>query len=291
MIPRPRPSHLPLTLLFASTLLLACKSAEQSTNTPQPAEPTQCADKTSPDCQGSAAESFEPIAYAEGEVSPAAKAIVDAEDRSAEDRETDARRHPAELLTFMSVQPGWRVADLAAGGGYTTELLVRSVGPEGTVFAHNTAMVIEKFVSETWPARLARAVNANVVRIDAEWSAPLPEAASDLDMVSLIFSYHDIIAFGGDVASVNAAVFAALKPGGFYVIADHSAVPRSATRDTEKLHRIDEAIVIEQVEAAGFKLDASADFLRAPEDLRDTEVWTVGFNTDRFVLRFVKPAN
>ncbi len=291
MAPRSQPSQRPLAYLFATTLLLACKSTGSSSEPPQPAKPTQCEDKTSPACQDAATKSFEPVAYAAAEVSPAAQAIVDADDRSADDRETDTRRHPGELLTFMGVQPGWRVADLAAGGGYTTELLVRAVGSEGAVFAHNTAMVIEKFVSESWPARLARPVNANVVRIDAEWSAPLPEAASDLDMVSLIFSYHDIIAFGGDVAPVNAAVFAALKPGGFYVIADHSAVPDSGTRDTEKLHRIDEASVIQQVEAAGFRLDASADFLRTPEDLRDTEVWTVGFNTDRFLLRFVKPAN
>lgn len=287
MTRRPRP----LAFLFGTMLLLACKSSEQSTEPPQDPQPTQCDDSGSPDCQGAIAEHFEPVAHTKGEVTPAAQAIVDAEDRTAEDRETDARRHPGELLTFMGVQPGWRIADLAAGGGYTTELLVRAVGPEGAVFAHNTAMVIEKYVSEAWPARLAREVNASVVRIDAEWSAPLPEAASDLDMVSLIFSYHDIIAFKEDIAPVNKAVFAALKPGGFYVIADHSAVPNSGTRDTEKLHRIDEASVIQQVEAAGFKLDASADFLRTPDDLRDTEVWTIGFNTDRFVLRFVKPTD
>jgi predicted methyltransferase len=232
---------------------------------------------------------FETVAYVEGEVSPAAQAVVDADDRTPEDRETDVRRHPAELLTFMGVQPGWKVADLAAGGGYTTELLARAVGAEGQVYSHNTPLIVEKFAGKSWPARLAREINKDVARVEAEWEAPIPAETKDLDLVSLIFSYHDIIAMGDDPGPVNAAVFAALKSGGVYIIADHSAVPGTGTADTEKYHRIDDAAVVAHVEAAGFKLDARADFLRKPDDPRTTQVWKVKFDTDRFILRFVKP--
>ena len=37
------------------------------------------------------------------------------------------------MLTFFGLEPGQKVADLAAGGGYTTELLARAVGPSGVV--------------------------------------------------------------------------------------------------------------------------------------------------------------
>jgi predicted methyltransferase len=93
-----------------------------------------------------------------------AQALVDAADRSDEDRERDARRHPAEFLVFTGVHRGAHVAEIGAGSGYTTELLVRAVGPEGVVYGHNEPAVIEKFLSESWPARLARPGNEKVAR-------------------------------------------------------------------------------------------------------------------------------
>ena len=65
-------------------------------------------------------------------------------------------------------------------------------------------------------------------------------------------------------------------------------------RDVETLHRIEESAVRSEVEKAGFKLAAEADFLRAPDDTRD---WSASprvagekrGTSDRFVLRYVKP--
>lgn len=266
---------IPLVLLLSP----ACSEAPPST----PPEPTRAPAAQDPP-------TFERIPVTPIEVTDAAKAIVDAADRTEDDRKADARRHPGELLTFMGVQPGWKVADLAAGNGYTTELLVRAVGPDGKVYAQNNRAFLEKFVKESWPARLEREVNRDVVRVDREFEEPLPPEAKGLDMVAFMFSYHDVIAYGEDPARTNAAVFEALKPEGIYVIADHSARPRSGTDDTEALHRIDETTLIEQVQAAGFQLLESGDFLRKPDDDRDTVVWKVGFDTDRFVLKFIKPA-
>jgi predicted methyltransferase len=75
-------------------------------------------------------------------VPPASQAIVDAKDRTDADRQLDAGRHPGELLTFLGLRPGMRVAELAAGSGYTTELLARAVGPTGKVWA-NEALFID----------------------------------------------------------------------------------------------------------------------------------------------------
>ena len=182
------------------------------------------------------------------------QAIVAAPDRTEKDREADARRHPVELLQFLNIAPGARVADLGAGGGYTTELLVRAVGPEGVVYAQNNKLTLEKYVKDAWPERLAREVNKKVVRMDLEYEAPFTAEAKDLDLVTFLFSYHDAIVQGVDRAKLNAAVFAALKPGGMYVVADHRAADGSGLLAATSVHRIEAKIIEQEVEAAGFKL-------------------------------------
>src|SRR5262245_31025180 len=131
-------------------------------------------------------------------------AIVEAPDRTDADRALDAGRHPAELLAFVSVGPGDRVADLMAGGGYTTELLVRAVGPTGTVYGQNTPGILERFAAAPWAARLERPVNANVVRLDRELDDPLGPEVRDLDAVTLILTYHDTVGMEVDRAAMNA---------------------------------------------------------------------------------------
>ncbi len=223
-----------------------------------------------------------------GEVDYAA--LVASPDRTDADRETDARRHPAALLAFIGVRHDDRVADLGAGAGHTTELLARAVGPRGIVYAQNSAYALEHFVGESWPARLARPVNANVVRVDQEFADPLPPEAIALDRVTILFSYHDVVVQGGDRHAMNAAVFRSLRPGGVYIVADHRAREGSGLADTERLHRIDAALVRAEIEAAGFDFDAESDLLHDPTDTYDFRVWTRGFRTDRFLMRFRKPA-
>ncbi len=245
-------------------------------------------------CAGSPPpEAAAPAAPAAPAAAPAAPldpaAIVAAPDRTEKDKEADARRHPVELLQFLKIQRGSHVADLGAGGGYTTELLVRAVGPEGVVYAQNNKLTLEKYVKGAWPERLQREINHKVVRMDREYEDPFVPEAKDLDLVTLLFSYHDVIAQGGDRAKLNAAVFAALKPGGRYVIADHRAADGSGLAAADSVHRIEPSIVEKEVEAAGFKLAETADFLKDPKDDHKEPSYKVGFNTDRFLLAFVKP--
>lgn len=218
------------------------------------------------------------------------RALVAAEDRSEEDRATDARRHPAEFLLLTGVARGASVADIGAGGGYTAELLARAVGPEGTVYGHNTPRVIEKYVAESWPARLAKPVNQRIVRVDREFEAPLPDAAVDLDLVTMVFVYHDAPLYDADRAALLRHLFGALRPGGALVLVDHHAAAGAPVDETAAtLHRIDEAVVRRELEAAGFRLDASADFMRNPDDPRDAPFFEMEQPTDAFVHRWVKP--
>ncbi len=113
-----------------------------------------------------------------------------------------------------------------------------------------------------------------------------PEAASNaLDLVTLMFNYHDFA--NVDRAAMNRAIFSALKPGGLYVIADHSGRPGTGMSEYNTLHRIEESFLRKEVEAAGFQLVAEGGFLRHPNDPRDQE--NPPFPKDEFVLKYRKP--
>jgi predicted methyltransferase len=224
----------------------------------------------------------------------APQAIVAAPDRTEADRKLDAGRKPVEFLRFLAVTPGMKVAELFAGGGYTTELLARAVGPSGVVYGQNTPFVLQRFAEKPWSERLKRPVNARVVRVDRELDDPLPPEARDLDLVVSNIIYHDTVWQGVDRAKMNAAIHAALKPGGRYVICDSSAKEGSGAAAAKTLHRIDEALVRSEVTAAGFQLVATADFLRNPQDTRDWNSSPMAAGerrgtSDRFCLAFRKP--
>jgi predicted methyltransferase len=131
----------------------------------------------------------------------------------------------------------------------------------------------------------------NIVAVVQKYDNPVPAelASSALDLVTLMFNYHDLAYQPVDRAQMNKSIFAALKPGGTYVIADHAAKAGTGTSVASTLHRIEEAFVVREVEAAGFRLVASADFLRNPNDPRDRNTPDPPMPKDEFVLKFVKP--
>lgn len=220
-----------------------------------------------------------------------AAALVAADDRTEEDRKRDARRKPATFLAFTGVKAGDRVADLGASSGYTAELLARAVGPEGTVYGHNTPYVLEKYVSESWPARLARPAMKGVVRVDRELVSPLPPEVKDLDLITMIYVYHDTLFSGVDRVAMNAALLSALKPGGSLVIVDNTAKPGGDPKEiAETIHRMDPALLRAELEAAGFAFAAEADFLSVPEDPKTEAFFKRDGPTDSFVHRYTKPA-
>jgi predicted methyltransferase len=244
-------------------------------------------------CAGSARQAPAIVETSSGDPTPRAREIVDAPDRTAEDRQLDPRRRPAELLTFLGVTPGARVGELVAGGGYTAELLARAVAPNGVVYAENPAFIL-RTGEQVWRERLARPAMKTVVRVDRELEDPFPPEAKDLDLVVLNLVYHDTVWLGVDRGKMNRAIFAALKKGGRYVVIDHSARRGSGLADVKTLHRVDEATVRAEVADAGLVLQTADSFLRNPADMRDWNASPEAAGTrrgtsDRFALAFVKP--
>jgi predicted methyltransferase len=230
-----------------------------------------------------------PTALADEGKAPDYQAIVAAPDRSDGDRQTDERRAPARMLAFTGVREGMKVLDMEANAGYSTELLARAVGPTGTVWAQDPASIIERFVKDKFDNRAKGPAMKNVVHVIREFDDPIPPDVSGLDMITFFYAYHDVTYMPIDRARMNAAMFKALKPGGVLVIADHSAKPGEGTTVAKTLHRIEEATLKQEIEAAGFRLVAEGDFLRHPEDPRDDKVFKPAVPVDNFVLKYRKP--
>jgi predicted methyltransferase len=206
-----------------------------------------------------------------------------------DDAQDDARRHIAEIMAYSGVKPGDTVLELVPGSGYWTRVFSHIVGPEGKVYLA-VPEPMEKY-SEKTKALPDELSNTELLMQPADaLSAP-----TQVDLVFTAQNYHDYPdEFMGptDPAILNAAVFQALKPGGIYLVIDHSAEEGSGLRDTESLHRIDPAIVRQQVIAAGFEYMGESDVLRNEADDRTLKVFdpAVRGHTDQFVFNFRKPA-
>lgn len=250
--------------------------------------------------------------------------IVASPDRSTADRSNDVRRHPAELLAFIGVRPGWTALDVSTGGGYTTELLARAIGPSGVVYAQSqprdpnrvapapaapeggaaptaaapasaaprpARSTAEVLADRERTMQAAGVAAARIVYVGQRFDNPVPApmAEGGLDLVTLMFNYHDFGFMGVDRAQLNHAVFRALKPGGVYVVADHAGRPGTGISESGTLHRIEESFLRSEVEAAGFRLADAGGFLRNPNDPRDRNTPEPPQPKDEFVLKFVKP--
>jgi predicted methyltransferase len=242
---------------------------------------------------------FGVIAFAAGgpspDISAALAAAVADSSRPDSDTTRDADRKPEETLAFSGIKPGDQVADYAASSGYFTRLFSSVVGSKGHVYAVEPTAF---FKFESFPKAVAElqgyAVahpNVTVTTAAALEGLRFPER---LDLFWISRNYHDLHdKFMGpvDTAAFNKAVYEALKPGGFYVVLDHSAAPGAAADVTETLHRIEASTVRREVEAVGFKFDSENSILANPADPRTAKVFdqTIRGHTDQFILKFRKP--
>jgi hypothetical protein len=228
------------------------------------------------------------------------KQIVASPDRSAADRTNDQRRKPEQMLVFIGIRPGITALDLSAAGGYTTELLARTIGPSGNVYgqsrprdpsrAPTPPAAPEGNSNPTLPSaaappaapagaprpspdaladrdsalRSAGIKAAPITAVVRPFENPIPPELAEFDLVTLMFNYHDLGHLGVDRAAMNRA-------------------------EAGTLHRVEEAFLRKEVEAAGFKLAAEGDFLRNPNDPRDKNTPDPPQPKDEFVLKFVKP--
>ncbi len=197
-----------------------------------------------------------------------------------------------EVIAFMGVKPGQRVADIVAGR--FVRALSQAVGPKGKLYAVIPAEVVKahpEVVAGLNKTAADPAYPNIVVSTPPVNAMDLPKG---LDAVFIRQNYHDLYdKFMGpaDVPAFNKAVFAALKPGGVYVILDHADAPGTGLTGTEGRHRIEEARVKEDVLAAGFKLDGESSILANPSDDHSKFVFhpSIRGKTDQFLLRFKKP--
>jgi predicted methyltransferase len=194
-----------------------------------------------------------------------------------------------EVVAFIGLKKGDKVADIVAGR--LTASLAQAVGPSGKVYAVETAELVKVHPEALVHMKALASQSPNVIVSEDPVASPLP---SGLDAVFIRQNYHDLYdKFMGpaDVAGFNKAVFAALKPGGVYVVLDHAAMAGSGISATETLHRIDPARVKADMLAAGFKLDGESSILANKADDHTKNVFdpSVRGHTDQFLFRFKKP--
>jgi predicted methyltransferase len=225
---------------------------------------------------------------ARAQATPDYAALIAAPDRSDADREADKRRDPLPLLKFAGPAPGMKVLDMGAGGGYSTELMARAVAPNGKVYGQFPADGFQKAI-DNFNARLKTSAMSDAAADFRPFDDPIPPDVSDLDLITFLFYYHDTTYMNVDRAAMDRKMFAALKPGGYLVLADHSAAAGADISVGKSLHRIDEAIVRKELEAAGFKFVAAGDFWRVPGDTRDFSSNRPPSPVDAFVLKYQKP--
>jgi predicted methyltransferase len=223
-------------------------------------------------------EAATPVLRAPPEVAePAAAEAIRSGAREDQYIELDRGRHPREVLAFAGAGPGMTVLEWRGALGYYTELLSRAVGPRGKVY-------VTGIVNQSMVGRLG---NVEVVAEDAR---ELHDATVDLVFTHL--NYHDLVVQKVDRVVLLGSAARVLKAGGALVVIDHAASPGSGVRDAVRLHRIDEQLVRAELETAGFRFDASSEVLRRPNDRHELFIMDprVRGRTDRFVLRYVRPA-
>jgi predicted methyltransferase len=230
---------------------------------------------------------------AAGNPSSIAAAVADS-NRPDADKLRDANRKPAQTLEFLGVKPGEQVAELLPGGGYFTRIFSKAVGPSGHVYAlvpqppANAPADMPDLASKV-KAIAADPNYANVTVVIQPLSklvTPTP-----VDLVFTAQNYHDLHNFPVDVVAFNRTILGSLKPGGLYVVLDHSAPAGSGLADTKTLHRIDADVVKQEVTAAGFEFVGASDVLANAGDSRTAMVFDASIRgkTDQFILKFRKP--
>jgi predicted methyltransferase len=211
------------------------------------------------------------------------------------DTKRDADRKPAEMMEFAGVKPGMTVVDFLPGGGYFTRIFSKAVGAKGTVYAVSGPPRVSNDPAKPAPTPAQDVIAAdpnyaNVKSIHAALTSGvvIPTKA---DVVWTSQNYHDVKNVPNiDMLAFDKSIFEALKPGGVFIVLDHVANPGDPN-STKTLHRIDPAVVKQEVTAAGFKYEGESSVLKNPTDdhtkgIRDG--FTQG-QTDQFVYKFRKP--
>ncbi|CAH1904875.1 Methyltransferase [Candidatus Nitrotoga sp. HW29] len=204
--------------------------------------------------------------------------------RTNEDKRADASRKPVEFLQFTRVQPGMQVLDIATGNGYTAQLLALVVGNTGKIWAQGDQQ------RPAFIKQLTDHPQLNIVPVIRPSEDPVPKNVSGLDLITNIMNYHNSSYLSVTRRiKLNQRLFKALKSGGYLIVIDHSTQAGTDIVSAKRLHRINQAIVLEEIQKAGFRLEQENNFLRNPSDPRNQAYFNMEIPTDKFAFRFVKP--
>ncbi len=211
---------------------------------------------------------------------------IESPSRPAEQKARDANRKPAELLKLSGVKPGDHIVEFASFGQYFTSFLSDIAGPKGSVNMYDLPYT-DKRAGDASRTFVAGHPNCKYDLVDYN-AVELPQ---NMDIVFMVLYYHDLSLNNIDTGALNAKILKALKPGGVFFVVDHNAAPGSGRHDTKALHRIDPALIKQEVTAAGFELVAQSDMLARPSDDHTKLVFAPGLRgqTDQSVFKFRKP--
>jgi predicted methyltransferase len=210
------------------------------------------------------------------------------------DTKRDADRKPAEMLEFAGVKPGMTVVDLIPGGGYFTRIFSKAVGPKGVVYAVYPPPRPSADPAKPTPTPAAETIAADPAysNVKALKTSPASFAVpTKADVVWTSQNYHDLHNVPNlDMAAFNKGVYDSLKPGGVFIVLDHVGAAGDPAI-THTVHRIDPAVVKQEVTAAGFKFEGESPVLRNAADDHTKAVFDPSLrgHTDQFVYKFRKP--
>jgi len=238
---------------------------------------------------------FSGLAFADGHT--AIEQAVANGARPNDDQQRDADRRPDQVLEFFEIEPGMRVLDIFAGGGYYAEILSYVVGDQGEVILYNNGGW-DGFVGAGVNERLAQNRLPNVQSVVME-ANELELGESSFDAAVFVLGFHDLYYAAEpswpaiDAENFIERLYSVLKPGGILGIVDHAAEPGVSVAVANTLHRIDPGIIRSDLISAGFELVAESDVLRNPDDDRNKPMSDpdVRGKTDRVVMKFRKPAS
>lgn len=239
--------------------------------------------------------------------------------RSEENRARDKYRHPKETLAFFGFRSDMTVVEIWPGGGWYTEILAPALKDRGKLYAAQYSVNPPFAYQRRYLAAFLDKLGSNpdafgdvtVTTLDFPHELRVAPAGS-ADLVVTFRNVHNWFAegYGKEAARFGfIAMYDALKPGGVLGIVDHRW-PDPATEDPVADNGyISEERTIEYAEAAGFEFAGRSDVNRNPRDTHDHPegVWTLPPSlalgdedrdrymaigeSDRYTLKFVKPAN
>ena len=158
--------------------------------------------------------------------------------------ERESEERPRAAIRLLNLKPGMAVADVGAGSGYYTELLARTVGPSGKVYATD----IQPGMIALLRQRIARAKLTNVEPVlSTESDTRLP--AASLDLILLVDVYHEF----SNPQEMLRQLRAALKPGGRLVLLEFRKEDPDVPIRPE--HKMSVAEVRAELEPEGFTFD------------------------------------